>query len=98
MCGDKKIRTQIWVKRILFLEYVRAESSANQARADAKHQNLFHRPYIVRLLVDCPPQAEIFWVSTHQILLKITIFEGFQNKFEPQIPKFSACGGFYKKT
>ena len=51
--------------------------------------------YIVTLLVDCPPQAEFFWVSTHQILLKITIFEGFQNKFEPQIPKFSACGGFF---
>ena len=52
--------------------------------------------YIVTLLVDCPPQADIFSVSTHQALLKITIFEGFPNHFDPQIPKNSACGGLLK--
>ena len=47
--------------------------------------------YIVTLLVDCPPQAEIFWVSTHRILLKITILEGF---FTLKYRKFPPAAGF----
>ena len=39
------------------------------------------------LLVDCPPQADIFYDSRHQVRWEITIFKGFSNDFVPEIPK-----------
>ena len=36
---------EIWSKTLLFLQYVETESVPNNARADAEHQNLLHRPY-----------------------------------------------------
>ena len=35
---------EIWSKTLLFLQYVETESVPNNARADAEHQNLLHRP------------------------------------------------------
>ena len=40
---------EIWSKTLLFLQYVETESVPNNARADAEHQNLLHRPYAPRL-------------------------------------------------
>ena len=48
---------------------------------------------IVKVFTRMPPQAEIFHDSRHHVQWEMLIFKGFSNDFDPEIPKFSACGG-----
>ena len=45
---------------------------------------------------DSPPQAEIFYISSDEILLKFTLSMDFSNDFDPEFQKFPPAAGLHR--